>query len=102
MSMDKPFRFEVAVDAPRDEVWRALTEVEQIRHWFGWEYDGLDAEIKLYFVDHATLSPPSRLDFGNDSFIELEPLEGDRTLVRVVKPGDVSALEWKDVYGGVE
>ena len=42
MSMDKPFRVEVIVDAPRDAVWRALTEPEQIRHWFGWDYDGLE------------------------------------------------------------
>ena len=46
MSMDKPFRVEVTVDAPRDVVWRELTEPERIRHWFGWEYDGLDEEIK--------------------------------------------------------
>ena len=46
MSMDKPFRVEVTVDAPRDVVWRELTESERIRHWFGWEYDGLDDEIK--------------------------------------------------------
>ena len=48
MSMDKPFRVEVSVDAPRDVVWRALTEPERIRHWFGWEYDGLEDEIELH------------------------------------------------------
>ena len=51
MSMDKPFRVEVSVDAPRDVVWRTLTEPEQIRHWFGWDYDGLDDEIELIFVE---------------------------------------------------
>ena len=55
MSMDKPFRVEVIVDAPRDAVWRALTEPEQIRHWFGWDYDGLEDEIRVIFVEHATL-----------------------------------------------
>ena len=53
MSMDKPFRVEVTVDAPRDVVWRELTESERIRHWFGWEYDGLDDEIKQIFEEHA-------------------------------------------------
>ena len=57
MSMDKPFRVEVTVDAPRDTVWRALTEPEQIRHWFGWDYDGLEDEIRLIFVEHASLIP---------------------------------------------
>ena len=62
MSMDKPFRVEVEVDAPRDVVWRELTEPERIRHWFGWEYDGLDDEIKFIFVDHAKPVPPDRIE----------------------------------------
>ena len=101
MSMDKPFRVEVMVDAPRDEVWRALTVPEQIRHWFGWEYDGLDDEIKLIFVDHAKLFPPGRIEMPQDGLIELED-HGDRTLIRVTKPGDLEADEWKDVYGDIE
>ena len=63
MSMDKPFRVEVDVDAPRDVVWRELTEPERIRHWFGWEYDGFDEEIKFIFVDHAKPVPPDRIEF---------------------------------------
>ncbi len=101
MSMDKPFRVEVMVDAPRDEVWRALTVPEQIRHWFGWEYDGLDDEIKLIFVEHAKLFPPGRIEMPQDGLIELED-HGDRTLIRVTKPGDLDADEWKDVYGDIE
>ena len=66
MSMDKPFRVEVTVDAPRDEVWRALTEPERIKHWFGWEYDGLDDEVQLIFVDHATHFPPERIELPAD------------------------------------
>ena len=72
MSMDKPFRVEVTVDAPRDEVWRALTEPEQIRHWFGWEYDGLDDEIEFIFVEHAKLHPPDRIEMSDDGVIELD------------------------------
>ena len=74
MSMDKPFRVEVTVDAPRDVVWRELTEPEQIRHWFGWEYDGLEDEIQLIFVEHATLRPPDRIELSADGLIELEDL----------------------------
>jgi len=102
MSMDKPFHVEVTVDAPRDVVWRELTEPERIRHWFGWEYDGLGDEIKFIFVDNAELSPPSRIDFGNDSVIDLVDVGDGRTLIRAVKPGDLDGVEWKDVYGGVE
>lgn len=101
MSMDKPFRVEVTVDAPRDEVWKALTEPERIRHWFGWEYDGLEAEIELIFVEHAELFPPERIELPADGKIELEDL-GARTLIRATKPGDLGAAEWQDVYGDIE
>jgi hypothetical protein len=100
--MDKPFRVEVTVDAPRDAVWRALTEVEQIRHWFGWEYDGLADEIEFIFVKHATLHPPDRIELGYDGGIELDEAGPERTVVRAYKPGDATSAEWKDVYGGIE
>jgi hypothetical protein len=102
MSMDKPFRVEVTVDAPRDAVWRALTEPEQIRHWFGWEYDGLDEEIDFIFVKHATLVPPDRIDLAADGVIELEALDANRTLICATKPGDLDAAQWQDVYGDIE
>ena len=100
MSMDKPFRIEVTVDAPRDVVWRALTEPERIRHWFGWEYDGLDDEIQYIFVDHAKLGD-HEIEMGMDIDISVVERDG-RTVIRAIKPGDLSAVEWKDVYGGVE
>ena len=47
MSMDKPFRVEVdGRRAARRRVART-DRAERIRHWFGWEYDGLDDEIKF-------------------------------------------------------
>jgi uncharacterized protein YndB with AHSA1/START domain len=101
MSMDKPFRVEVTVDAPRDVVWRALTEPERIRHWFGWEYDGIEDEIDFIFVQHARLHPPDRIAMSDDGLIELEDL-GDRTLIRATKPGDLDAAQWQDVYGDIE
>ena len=100
MSMDKPYRIEVTVDAPRDVVWRALTEPEQIRHWFGWEYDGLDAEIEWIFVKEARRHPPDRIEFDSD--VTLHDLGDGRTLIRAVKPGDLDAAEWQDVYGDIE
>ena len=101
MSMDKPFHIEVTVDAPRDAVWRELTEPDRIKHWFGWDYDGLDGEIKDIFVDQAQLDPPDRVGMG-DHTIELVPVDANTTLIRVTKPGDLDALEWKDVYGDIE
>ncbi len=35
--------------------------------------------------------------------IDISVFERDgRTVIRATKPGDLSALQWKDVYGGVE
>lgn len=102
MSMDKPYRIEVTIDAPRDAVWRALTEVEQIKHWFGWEYDGLEGEIEYIFVQHATLHAPDRIEFGDGGAFELDAVGPSRTVVRAIKPGDATSDEWRDVYGGVE
>lgn len=102
MSMDKPYRVEVTIDAPRDVVWRALTEPEQIRHWFGWDYDGLDDEIEFIFVKHATLRPPDRIEMSQDGLIELEEAGPNRTVIRATKPGDLDAAQWRDVYGDIE
>jgi uncharacterized protein YndB with AHSA1/START domain len=100
MSMDKPFRVEVTIDAPRDVVWRELTEPERIRHWFGWDYDGLDDEIDFIFVRNARLVPPDRIELDPD--ITLHDAGEGRTLIRTVKPGDLDAVEWQDVYGDIE
>jgi uncharacterized protein YndB with AHSA1/START domain len=100
----KPFRVEVVVEAPRDVVWRALTEPDEIRRWFGWDYDGLDAEIRFIFVDHAERVAPDRIeldDGGPRQTIELED-DGPRTIVRVVCPGSVADAEWDDLFDGME
>ena len=37
MTDPKPFRVEVVVEAPREVVWQALSDPEEIRRWFGWD-----------------------------------------------------------------
>ena len=105
MTEGKPFRVEVTVDAPRDAVWRALTDPDLIRQWFGWDYDDLDAEIRYIFVDHAEPHPPGRIDFPDDTrvrqTIELAEV-GPRTVVRVVKPAPLDDATWDDIYDGEE
>lgn len=101
-SMDKPFRIEVTVDAPRDVVWRELTEPDRIKHWFGWDSDGLDGEIEFIFVEHAEPRPPDRIEMSFEQTIELVEDGPARTVVRITKPGDLDALEWQDVYGDIE
>jgi uncharacterized protein YndB with AHSA1/START domain len=86
-----PFRVEVVVDAPHVEVWRALTEPDEIRRWFGWDYAGLDEEIESIFVENARPEPPGRIlmSEGEDqSAIEVEA-DGARTIVRAVGPASM-------------
>jgi uncharacterized protein YndB with AHSA1/START domain len=101
MSEQKPFRVEVLIEAPREVVWRALTEPAEMRRWFGWDYDGLDEEIRFIFSDHATPVPPDRIELDDPQTIELAP-DGPRTLVRVIRPGPPEDAEWDDLYDEME
>lgn len=81
MTEPRPFRVEAVVDAPREEVWRALTEPKRVAQWFGWDYDSLEEEIEYIFVDHVRHRPPSLLEFDDGATgqtIELAE-EGART-----------------------
>ena len=96
----KPFRVETTVDAPGDRVWAALTEPELVRQWFGWDYPGLDDEIREIFVDGGT-PDGHRLTFTDGSYLEVAS-DGPRTVVRAVLPGSLSDAGWEDLYDGVE
>jgi uncharacterized protein YndB with AHSA1/START domain len=99
----RPFRVEVVVEAPREEVWRALAEPERVARWFGWDYDGLESEIRYIFVDHARQEPPALLvlDDGEDNqTIELVD-EGPRTRVICVRPGPLDGADWDELYEDV-
>ncbi len=103
MTDQRPFRVEVVVDAPREEVWRALTEPERVARWFGWDYDGLASEIQYIFVDHARHEPPGliELDDGQDNqTIELIE-EGPRTRVICFRPGPLGGADWDELYEDV-
>jgi hypothetical protein len=85
---------EVTVAAPVGAVWRALRDPAEIRRWFGWEYDDLEAEIEMIFLSETARASASEdegvLDTGGGRF-ELEP-SGDATIVRLVmpSPGDAA------------
>ena len=97
----KPFRVEITIAAPHDAVWQALTVPEQIREWFGWDYEGLDDEIRYIFVERSTHEAPNRIVGAIGMYIELEA-DGPRTIVRAVMPADLDGTEWDDVYDGIE
>lgn len=97
----KPFEVETVVDAPVDVVWRSFTSPELIHQWFGWDYDELDGEIRYIFFDHAKPVPPDRILLEDGQTIELVA-DGERTVVRVTMPGDLSDAKWDDIYDGME
>lgn len=89
--------FEVTVEAPVDEVWRALREPDRLMQWFGWEADTLADEVTYIFIDHAEADPEARtVRFapweGKADAFELEP-RGAHTLVRVIRTGAASG-DW--------
>jgi uncharacterized protein YndB with AHSA1/START domain len=92
-----PFRVEVVVAAPAEAVWRALTDPEECRRWFGWDDDGLDAEIRYIFVDQVTPVGRERLEHAAGQRIELEA-DGPRTIVRIVSPGPLDDASWDELY----
>ena len=53
--MEQPTRevVSVEVDAPADTVWEHLRDPALLRRWFGWDHDGLDAEIAQIFHEEA-------------------------------------------------
>jgi hypothetical protein len=90
---------EVRVDAAAEVVWGAFTRPEELRRWFGWDYDGLEAEIQYIFFDHATQHAPNRIEIedemGNQS-VELVP-DASGTIVRIVAP-DALAEGWRTFF----
>jgi uncharacterized protein YndB with AHSA1/START domain len=97
----KPFTVETTIDAPLETVWRAFTDLAVVREWFGWDYDGIEGEIRYIFVDHARLEPPDRIVIENGQDLRLIP-DGHRTVVRITMAGDLDGTTWDDVYDGME
>lgn len=97
----KPYQVETVIHAPREAVWRALLEPDRLRQWFGWDYEGLDAEIE-FIVGVCQPEPPDRIVIGEaGEAIELTA-DGGRTIVRAVRPGPLDDARWEDIYDGIE
>jgi len=87
-----PTPVEVPVNAPFDAVWEALTDAAEVQRWFGWEYDGLEEEVKYIFVDHATQRPPDRIELEDETGGQTIRLVADdsRTVVAVDSPDELA------------
>jgi len=83
-SAPKPYEVEISVAAGRDQVWDAVTQPPVIGQWFGWDYDGLAAEIQQIFVTEATFLAPERMGWADGSYLEVTG-DDDRSRVRAVR-----------------
>jgi uncharacterized protein YndB with AHSA1/START domain len=99
---DRNVIVDVTIAAPVDEVWRYLRDPELVRRWHGWEYDGLDDEIRAIYVDGAQPDEAAhRLGFaGVDTTFELEESGAGRTRLRVTEPAAAGGEEFDEIAEG--
>jgi uncharacterized protein YndB with AHSA1/START domain len=100
MSDETP-RIEVTIAAPVDAVWHALRDKDTIRHWHGWEFEGLDEEIDLIYFSHLTEDAEARtLSVQQGDLIRLEPA-GDGTRVTLTRAPKGVDPEWDAYYDDI-
>ena len=100
----EPVRIEITLPAPIDVVWQAFRDPAVIRRWFGWDYDGLEDEIRSVFVDETVASEPDRTLHIGGHLLALAD-QGAQTVVRVTRaaPVDASAdTDWDAFYDDIE
>jgi hypothetical protein len=97
--MSDPVIVEVVIAAPVETVWRALRDPAEIRNWFGWDYEGLEEEIRFIFLEASKADDDARvLDGGSEGVIALED-RGGETVVRVTRAAPAGS--WEGVYDEV-
>lgn len=95
----KSYDVEISVAAGRDQVWESVTQPAVLHQWFGWDYDGLDAEIKQIFLDEATLLAPERMGWADGSYLEVTG-DDDSARVRVAREGNTPG--GPELYDAIE
>ncbi|HKN53523.1 MAG TPA: SRPBCC domain-containing protein [Amycolatopsis sp.] len=97
--MSDEVKLEVTVAAPAEDVRKALRDKEKIRHWFGWDYEGLDQEIDMVFFSEVTEKGHTLSLHGGDLF-ELEP-DGDGTRITLTRAPRGTSPEWDAYYDDI-
>jgi hypothetical protein len=95
---DSTPRIEVTIAAPVDTVWNALRDKEIIRHWHGWEYEGLAEEIDLiYFTEVKENADARELGMEAGDLVRLEAVDGG-TRVTLTRPPRGTNPDWDAYY----
>lgn len=96
--MSAPVVVEVSIQAPPDRVWQAFRDPAEVGRWHGWDYDGIDDEIRQIYLDGAIVSDDARtLDTQGAGRFELEA-QGETTIVRVLRAAPEGADGWDGTY----
>ena len=95
---------DIAIAAPMEVVWAAITDPAQIATWFGWDAPSLADEIQFIFVDGSTSDPAThRVQFGewegSSYAIELSAA-GAQTRLRVLRSAP-EPLDWAGTYDAI-
>src|SRR3954453_10025191 len=90
---------------PVEAVWLAFRDPEIIRRWHGWDFDGLDEEIKALYVEGVVVDQENHtLHIGGHLF-EFFPQDG-QTRLRVSRKAPVdnedTGIDWLLQYADIE
>lgn len=95
---------EIEIQAASEDVWRALTDAEELARWIGWEADHTTGWIEDVFVRGRTSGEEERyllLGDRDSHFVEffVEHRQG-RTRIRMVHSGELEGSNWDGIYDG--
>lgn len=80
---------ELTLPAEIGDAWRHLRDPALIRRWFGWDYDGLEHEIDVIFLQEASVDDADHVLQWGDGIQEGDRIEladgGVQTIVRVFR-----------------
>ncbi|MGA7397219.1 MAG: hypothetical protein WBW62_07205 [Solirubrobacterales bacterium] len=88
--MPTPYEVSVETRVAPARLWKAITDVEQIACWFGWDAETLADEIRFIFIDNPVVEHDRmRLTSEGLGGMYLEvAASGENSLIRAVQPGD--------------
>jgi hypothetical protein len=100
---EEPFRIELTIAAPIDEVWRSMRDPDLIRRWHGWETDdgALEAEIDHIYRNSFTEDADTHTLSGQGHTFSLHDAGAGRTLVRLVRGPRGDNPDWDAYYDEV-
>lgn len=97
--------FEMLLPRPMDAVWLTFRDPELIKRWYGWEFDGLDEEIKALFVDGTVVDRDARTMHIGGHLITFTPQDA-QTHLRVARCNppfaDATGINWARDYDDIE